>query len=201
MIPYVKYPPDVGGLRARASRRKTPIWQRSRRSGWPISRPLPRTIRRAPTSAEALLQLGMANEFGGHSDDAQKWYQKLVDGFPKTSQGITARGALTRLGSKGKPIVFPRHGHQKEKHRLGGRALSRQSRRDLLLGDLVRSLQRADGRAERSVREVGQPRLRHHRRLLGQDARHDAGVSRQAESLQMGANLRRRRQAVRTTWA
>lgn len=61
---------------------------------------------KSPDSAEALLQLGMANEFGGHSDDAQKWYQKLVDSFPKTSQGITARGALTRLGSKGKPIAF-----------------------------------------------------------------------------------------------
>jgi hypothetical protein len=57
-------------------------------------------------AAEALLQLGMANEFGGHSDDAQKWYQKLADGFPKSSQAATARGALTRLGSKGKPIVF-----------------------------------------------------------------------------------------------
>jgi thiol-disulfide isomerase/thioredoxin len=57
-------------------------------------------------AAEALLQLGMANEFGGHSDDAQKWYQKLADGFPKSSQASTARGALTRLGSKGKSIVF-----------------------------------------------------------------------------------------------
>jgi thiol-disulfide isomerase/thioredoxin len=57
-------------------------------------------------AAEALLQLGMANEFGGHADDAQKWYQKLADGFPKSSQAATARGALTRLGSKGKQIVF-----------------------------------------------------------------------------------------------
>jgi peroxiredoxin/chaperonin cofactor prefoldin len=61
---------------------------------------------KSPESAEAFLQLGMANEFGGHSDDAQKWYQKLADGFPKSSQGATARGALTRLGSKGKPIGF-----------------------------------------------------------------------------------------------
>jgi thiol-disulfide isomerase/thioredoxin len=57
-------------------------------------------------AAEALLQLGMANEFGGKTDDAQKWYQKLVDGFSKSSQAATARGALTRLGSQGKPIVL-----------------------------------------------------------------------------------------------
>jgi peroxiredoxin len=57
-------------------------------------------------AAEALLQLGMANEFAGKSEEAQKWYQKLVENFPKTSQAATARGALTRLGSKGKPMVF-----------------------------------------------------------------------------------------------
>ena len=61
---------------------------------------------KSPDAAEALLQLGMGNEFGGHPDDAQKWYQKLADAFPKSTQAKTARGALTRLGSKGKPMVF-----------------------------------------------------------------------------------------------
>ena len=92
---------------------------------------------KSPDSAEALLQLGMANEFGGHSDDAQKWYQKLVDGFPKTSQGITARGALTRLGSKGKPIAFRGTDIRKKNIDLTAAALSWQGRGDLLLGDLV----------------------------------------------------------------
>jgi peroxiredoxin len=56
--------------------------------------------------AEALLQLGMAGEFGGRVDDAKKWYQKLVNDFPKSAQAAKGRGALTRLDSKGKPITL-----------------------------------------------------------------------------------------------
>ena len=33
----------------------------------------------SPDSAEALLQLGMSHEFGGRTDQAKEWYQKLVD--------------------------------------------------------------------------------------------------------------------------
>jgi peroxiredoxin len=66
-------------------------------------------------AAEALLQLGMANEFAGKADEGQKWYQKLTDNFPKSSQAGTARGALTRLGSKGKPMAF-RATDQKKKN-------------------------------------------------------------------------------------
>jgi thiol-disulfide isomerase/thioredoxin len=59
---------------------------------------------KSPDSAEALLQLGMANEFSGHAEDAAKWYQQLSKDFPKTSQANKANGALTRLNSKGKPM-------------------------------------------------------------------------------------------------
>jgi thiol-disulfide isomerase/thioredoxin len=58
----------------------------------------------ATDSAEALLQLGMYQEFLGKADQAPKWYQQLVTTFPKASQSAKASGALRRLASVGKPI-------------------------------------------------------------------------------------------------
>ncbi len=55
-------------------------------------------------AAEALLQLGMYQEFMGKNEDAPKWYQQLVANFPNARQTQRAAGALTRLGSLGKPM-------------------------------------------------------------------------------------------------
>jgi hypothetical protein len=56
--------------------------------------------------AEALLQLGMYNEFTGKDKDAQQWYGRLVKDFPKSTRTAKARGALTRLDCVGKPIAL-----------------------------------------------------------------------------------------------
>jgi hypothetical protein len=55
-------------------------------------------------TAEALLQLGMYQEFVGETEQAGKWYQQLVSKFPNAGQASKARGALMRLTSVGKPI-------------------------------------------------------------------------------------------------
>lgn len=55
-------------------------------------------------SAEALLQLGMYNEFVGKSEEGLKWYQQLAADFPSVAQSNKARGAITRLASAGKPM-------------------------------------------------------------------------------------------------
>jgi hypothetical protein len=55
-------------------------------------------------TAEALLQLGMYQEFVGETEQAGKWYQQLVSKFPNAGQAAKARGALIRLTSVGKPI-------------------------------------------------------------------------------------------------
>lgn len=55
-------------------------------------------------AAEALLQLGMYQEFVGKTEEASKWYQQLVTDFPKAEPTAKARGALARLRSVGKPI-------------------------------------------------------------------------------------------------
>jgi TolA-binding protein len=55
-------------------------------------------------TAEALLQLGMYQEFVGETEQAGKWYQQLVSKFPNAGQAAKARGALMRLTSVGKPI-------------------------------------------------------------------------------------------------
>lgn len=55
-------------------------------------------------AAEALLQLGMYQEFVGKMEDATKWYRQLVTDFPNAEPSAKARGALARLTSVGKPV-------------------------------------------------------------------------------------------------
>ncbi len=57
-------------------------------------------------SAEALLQLGMAAEFAGETDQAQDWYTQLAKRFPDNTRGRKAAGAIRRLASVGKPIAL-----------------------------------------------------------------------------------------------
>jgi peroxiredoxin len=59
---------------------------------------------KSPDAAEALLQLGMYQEFIGKVDESTKWYQQLVTNFPKAEAAPKAVGALRRLGSVGKPM-------------------------------------------------------------------------------------------------
>jgi hypothetical protein len=54
--------------------------------------------------AEALLQLGMASEFAGNADQAQKWYDRLAKDFPKSPRAAKAQGAVRRLTAEGKAI-------------------------------------------------------------------------------------------------
>lgn len=58
----------------------------------------------SPDTAEALLQLGMADEFAGQTDQAEKWYRQLAKNFSSTSRGRKAAGALRRLDSIGKRV-------------------------------------------------------------------------------------------------
>lgn len=62
-----------------------------------------------PDTAEALLQLGMEQEFAGEEESAVDWYTQLVKGFPDTDAGKKARGAIRRLDSIGK--VLPLEGN------------------------------------------------------------------------------------------
>ncbi|HEY2827100.1 MAG TPA: thioredoxin-like domain-containing protein [Pirellulales bacterium] len=57
---------------------------------------------KAPDTAEALLQLGVAQEFAGHEEKAKKWYGQLVSDFETTASATKARGALNRMDSIGK---------------------------------------------------------------------------------------------------
>ena len=68
---------------------------------------LERFVTSYPTSedtAEALLQLGMAQELAGQDDEAVKWYGQAVQKFPQSAPGKKASGAAKRLSSVGKPI-------------------------------------------------------------------------------------------------
>ena len=56
-----------------------------------------------PTS-EAMLQLAIAHEFNGNTDEAAKWYQQLASSFPDSGPAAKATGALRRLNLKGKPF-------------------------------------------------------------------------------------------------
>ena len=62
--------------------------------------------RSAPDTAEAMLQLGIAQEFAGEEEEAKKWYSRVVAEFPASTQAAKAAGARTRLDSVGKVISF-----------------------------------------------------------------------------------------------
>ncbi len=59
---------------------------------------------KANDTAEALLQLGLAQEFAGQEEKAKKWYGQLVSDFGGSSAAVKARGAITRLDSVGQPM-------------------------------------------------------------------------------------------------
>ncbi len=59
---------------------------------------------RISDTAEALLQLGMEQEFAGEEEKAVEWYTKLAKSFPSTDAGKKAQGAIRRLDSIGKVI-------------------------------------------------------------------------------------------------
>ncbi len=60
-----------------------------------------------PTSAdaaEAMLQLGMAEELAGQEDAAKQWYSQLAQAFPESPAAKKAQGAKGRLDSVGKVL-------------------------------------------------------------------------------------------------
>jgi thiol-disulfide isomerase/thioredoxin len=62
------------------------------------------TYPRADDTPEALLQLGMVNEFLGKEVEARNWYAKLAADFTDKPQAAKARGAVKRLECEGKPL-------------------------------------------------------------------------------------------------
>ena len=66
-------------------------------------------VRKYPKSestADAMLQLAMANEFSGQESSASKWYGKIVSDFPSSSLAKKAAGAKRRLQAVGRSIEF-----------------------------------------------------------------------------------------------
>jgi thiol-disulfide isomerase/thioredoxin len=61
---------------------------------------------KASDSAEALLQLGIAQEFAGQEEKAKRWYNELVSDFDGTPSAVKARGALARIDSVGRVLTL-----------------------------------------------------------------------------------------------
>jgi thiol-disulfide isomerase/thioredoxin len=55
-------------------------------------------------TSEALLQLGIAQEFAGQEDEAKSWYSKILTDFPRSSAAVKAEGARNRLNCVGRTI-------------------------------------------------------------------------------------------------
>jgi len=60
----------------------------------------------APDTAEALLQMGIADEFGGDDAKALGRYESIVKDFPDSGSAKKARGAARRLQSVGKTLTL-----------------------------------------------------------------------------------------------
>jgi len=62
------------------------------------------TYPKADDTPEALMQLGMVNEFVNKEIEAKKWYARLAKDFPEHQMAAKAQGALRRLEIEGKPM-------------------------------------------------------------------------------------------------
>jgi thiol-disulfide isomerase/thioredoxin len=61
---------------------------------------------KSPDTAEAILQLAMAEEFSGEEENAKKWYSRIVSDFAQSAPAEKAAGAIKRLDSVGKVLLF-----------------------------------------------------------------------------------------------
>ena len=61
---------------------------------------------KAEDAPDALMQLGMLNEFIDKTADATRWYDKLAKDFPGHVLGKKAQGCLYRLNLEGAPFVL-----------------------------------------------------------------------------------------------
>jgi len=59
-----------------------------------------------PDTAEAMLQLGISEEFAGKEDAAEQWYARVVSELPDSAAARKAAGARARLESVGRQIAF-----------------------------------------------------------------------------------------------
>jgi len=64
----------------------------------------------APDAAEAMLQMGISDEFSGNEKEALDRYAAIVKGFPESPSARKARGAARRLESVGKPLTLAGNG-------------------------------------------------------------------------------------------
>ena len=55
-------------------------------------------------SAEAMLQLAIAQEFAGDDTNAVKWYSRVIQNFPKIAAAVKSEGAKRRIESVGNSI-------------------------------------------------------------------------------------------------
>jgi thiol-disulfide isomerase/thioredoxin len=60
----------------------------------------------APDAAEAMLQMGISDEFSGNEKEALERYAAIVKGFPDSPSARKARGAARRLECVGKPLAL-----------------------------------------------------------------------------------------------
>ena len=58
----------------------------------------------APDAAEAMLQMGIADEFSGNEKEALERYAAIVKAFPDATAARKARGAARRLEGVGRPL-------------------------------------------------------------------------------------------------
>jgi thiol-disulfide isomerase/thioredoxin len=61
---------------------------------------------KSPDTADAMLQLAIAQEFAGQEDDAKKWYGRVVADFATSPAAQKAAGAGKRLDCVGKTLEF-----------------------------------------------------------------------------------------------
>jgi peroxiredoxin len=106
-VPYVLYRRLLSEYSTKMRTATDNAGQQKVQEWWPTAlEKFTKTHPKAEDTPDALLQLAIAQEFAGKAKDAQRWYVALVDQHQDSGAAARAKGAIRRLGMKGKPFEF-----------------------------------------------------------------------------------------------
>ena len=112
----------------------------------------------ADDAPEALLQVGLGQEFAGQDEAAAKTYGRIVSNFSDSEQAKKATGAKFRLESVGKPM--PLQGKTLDGKTFDICQAARSSDCRSILGNLVRLVQGRYAATEYAANEIREKGIR-----------------------------------------
>jgi thiol-disulfide isomerase/thioredoxin len=106
MLPYVVYRRMLAQFTVELQKVKEEDRTKIRENWLKDMQRFVKTYPEAEDTPQAMSQIAVSYEFDGKIKDARKWYGDLVEDYGTTDSAKRAKGAIRRLGLKGKPFAF-----------------------------------------------------------------------------------------------